>query len=75
MSPQQKAKQLYDNAFRMLYLESNTPLTHNLAVKVSRFSINEMLNHYEQMPEINTAKRQSIIYYEEVLYHLENIEN
>lgn len=75
MSPKDKAKQLYDNAFRMLYLESNTPLTHNLAIKVSRFSINEMLNHYEQMPEINTAKRQSIIYYEEVLYHLENLEN
>lgn len=75
MRPADKAKQLYDEAYRMLYLENNTPLVHNLAIKVARFSINEMLTHYESLPEINISKRHSIIYFEEVLYHLENIEN
>ena len=46
MKPADKAKQLYDEAYKMLYLQNNTPLVHNLAIKVARFSINEMLSHY-----------------------------
>ena len=72
MTPEQKAKQIYDEAYKMIYTDSHV-LNHKLAINIGRFTVNEMLNHFEQIPEVNTAKYHNIRYFDEVLYHLENL--
>jgi hypothetical protein len=74
MRPQDKAKQLHDNAYRILYLEGNSPLVSNLSKNVARSTVNEFISYHEQEWVGNYGTHPMLIYWEEVLYHLENLE-
>lgn len=74
MTTKQKAKEIYDEAYRLLYLEGNTPLVNNLSMNVARATINRFINYFEAEWVGNYGKSEVVLYWEEVLYELENLE-
>ena len=74
MRPEDKAKKLHDEAYKILYLDGNSPLVNNLSKNVARSTINEFIKYHEREWEGNYGRCPGLIYWEEVLYHLENLE-
>jgi len=72
MTPLTRAQQIYDEAYKLVYTD-NHQLNHKLAINIGRFTINKFLTHFEKEWEGNYGKYHHIKYYDEVLYHLENL--
>lgn len=74
MRPKDKAKEIYDEAYKLLYLEGNTPLVNNLSLNMARATINRFIAYFEAEWVGNYGKSEIVRYWEEVLYELENLE-